>query len=320
MENILDHQEHVEVSIILPIHGEGPFLSETLLSIKNQDFCPSKFELIAILDRPSVKVANEINLYAEKNVNVKILKSTTPGIASALNLGIQNSRGKYLARIDSDDKMHESRLSTQYAVLESDGSLACVGTQITFINENNDVIGRSYYPTSARDIGNVLTYRNCLAHPSVMFKKSIFQDIEKYKIDFEGCEDYDLWLRLFNGNNIVNINIPLTDYRIWNLQVTQSRQSEILKKITKLRTNCYPVRPQKLKRGKAASRFIYCTEPARNLRSSLLIDRAFHSLKFQKGLKKLSVFLVNYVLALTLNPVKVTKFSLSYLKPRIRKS
>jgi glycosyltransferase involved in cell wall biosynthesis len=318
MENNLERRELIEISIILPIHGEGPFLSETLSSIKNQDFNSSRFELVAILDRPGTRVEQEIELYAEQNSNVNILKSSTPGIVSALNLGIKNSRGKYIARIDSDDKMHESRLSTQYAVLESDSSLACVGSQISFINENNDVIGTSHYPASPQDIGNVLTYRNCIAHPSVMFKKSIFQNIERYNIDFEGCEDYELWLRLFNGNNIVNINTPLTDYRIWGSQVTQSRQSEILKKITRLRVNCFSAQNQAYLQEKTFLRLIHFKQPSRKMLSSFLIDKAFHTLKFQRGLLKLSIFFVSYFFALALNPIKVTKFSFSYLKPRIR--
>jgi hypothetical protein len=79
----------------------------------------------------------------------------------------------------------------------------------------------SHFPTSAASISQLLKYVTTFAHPSVMFRKSRVVEVGGYREFYSFAEDYDLWLRLNRGNNLVNLPEVLTRYRIHDKQVSQ---------------------------------------------------------------------------------------------------
>jgi GT2 family glycosyltransferase len=53
-----------------------------------------------------------------------------------------------------------------------------------------------------------------VAHPTVMFRKNVFEQLGGYKTDFCFAEDLDLWLRWINaGHGIANLPQVLVQYR-----------------------------------------------------------------------------------------------------------
>ena len=210
------------VSVIIPVHGDAPYLISTIQSIQEQDF--KEFETLIILDRASEDIeryARDLTLSSE---NTKVFLSKLPGISQALNLGIRESSGELIARIDADDLMRKDRLSLQKAFLEKHPKVVCVGSQVTKINVDGIVIGKSNYPANNKEIARTLLFRNCLAHPSVMYRRSSIVEAGGYRPEFDGVEDYDLWLRLSMTGQIRNINARLTSYRVWENQITSKKK------------------------------------------------------------------------------------------------
>jgi hypothetical protein len=103
--------------------------------------------------------------------------------------------------------------------------VGAVGSQMTLINENNEVLGFTKYPHNHQQIIKLLEFQNCLGHPSVMFRRSVFEKVGGYRSQFTGAEDYDLWLRIAKVANLHNLADPLTRYRISNHQFTKRRES-----------------------------------------------------------------------------------------------
>lgn len=222
-----------EVSILMPVHGNAPFLKETIKSVEEQSLVD--FEFIIVLDRVADDTKTLLNEKAKLNHRIKMISSKSPGISSALNIGLNHCEGNYVARIDSDDLMHPQRLKLQKLYLDRHATIDCVGSQIIKINANSRTIGRSYLPEMPAEISDVLPFRNCIAHPSVMFRKSTIISIGGYRSEFDGCEDYDLWLRIDNGNNLKNMEIALTSYRIWPKQTTNKFSDDLLCKLKRAR-------------------------------------------------------------------------------------
>lgn len=222
-----------EVSILMPVHGNAPFLKETIKSVEEQSL--DNFEFIIILDRVGDATKTLLNEKAKLNHRIKIIRSKSPGISSALNFGLNHCESNYVARIDSDDLMHPQRLKLQKLYLDRHATIDCVGSQIIKINANSRTIGRSYLPEMPAEISDVLLFRNCIAHPSVMFRKSTVISIGGYRSEFDGCEDFDLWLRMDNGNNLKNMEIALTSYRIWPKQTTNIFSDDLLCKLKRTR-------------------------------------------------------------------------------------
>jgi glycosyltransferase involved in cell wall biosynthesis len=156
--------------------------------------------------------------------NFKVFVSKLPGISHALNLGIRESSGELIARIDADDLMRKDRLTLQNAFLEKHPEVVCVGSQVAKINVNEMVIGISCYPERNKQITKTLLFRNCIAHPSVMYRRSAILKVGGYRPEFDGVEDYDLWLRLSVTGQIRNLKTRLTSYRVWENQVTRKKK------------------------------------------------------------------------------------------------
>lgn len=190
------------VSVILPVHGDAPHLISTIESIRLQSL--EEFEVIIILDR----VSEEIETYARNLAldfeNFRVVVSKRPEISHALNTGIRKSFGEFIARIDADDLMRNDRLALQKNFLEQHEEVLCVGSQVTKINVSGLRIGRSSFPGSNKQITSTLLFRNCIAHPSVMYRRSSILEVNGYRPDFDGVEDYDLWLRLSMVGQIRN--------------------------------------------------------------------------------------------------------------------
>jgi glycosyltransferase involved in cell wall biosynthesis len=194
-----------------------------------------EFESVIILDRAS----KEIEAYARnltlESAKFKVVVSKKPGISHALNTGIRESSGEFIARIDADDVMHKDRLMLQKNFLEKNHAVVCVGSQVTKINIHGTRIGRSSYPVSNEQITSTLLFRNCIAHPSVMYRRSSFLEVGGYRPDFDGVEDYDLWLRLSLIGQIRNMKSTLTSYRVWDNQITRKNKHLIFENTRRVR-------------------------------------------------------------------------------------
>jgi glycosyltransferase involved in cell wall biosynthesis len=206
----------IDLSILIPIYGEAPYLEMTLESIKIQE--NPRFEVVVVLDRPSERQIDRTKALMSKFVGSKVLISPSTGISNALNFGLVNCLGTFIARIDSDDEMISQRLEIQMNFLERYPRISCVGTQVLKINSGGQIVGQSTYPTSNFWVRRILRLRNCVAHPATMYKRSDVLSIGGYRPQFDGVEDYDLWLRLIYVGQIANLEQPLTRYRIWDGQ------------------------------------------------------------------------------------------------------
>jgi len=226
-----------DISIVMPVHGDAIFFESALQScIESNDV---SIEILVVLDRPSTHTRELAKSYSLILSNIRVLESAIPGISAALNLGIQNACSEFIARLDSDDIMIPSRLKIQKAVLMNNSEIDCCGSQVVHINESNLHIRKSNYPLSPGDISSRLTYTNSLAHSAVMFRKSIVLALGGYRSIYDGAEDYDLWLRLNNEKNIINVPEYLTYFRIHENQSAQNSPELSILLCSKIRINAY---------------------------------------------------------------------------------
>ena len=195
----------------MPVHGSGRFLLQSIESY-NQFSIPES-TLVLILDRPDEQLLSIVK-DARLSKNSRILISPGSGIVDALNYGISNSQAEYIARLDSDDLLMAGRLQQQVDILDLNSGVICVGSQIELIDEDGQTIGFTRYPTSSKEISKRLQFQNCLAHPSVMFRRIFHSKTFLYRNIFTGAEDYDLWLQMSKLGEIINLEEKLTKYRV----------------------------------------------------------------------------------------------------------
>ncbi len=203
----------VDISVVIPLYGDAPWLHETLESILTQENIENiKLEIVVVLDRPTPIIVETLNLH--KSSRLRVLLSPGEGIVAALNFGVQNSNGRYIARIDADDFMDSKRLSLQYHFLESQKQVVVLGSQVNLISVDGSLISTSKYLTKSDDIRRVMKFECQISHPSTMFRKADFNAVGGYREFYTYAEDYDLWVRMMRRGDFVIFKEALTNYRI----------------------------------------------------------------------------------------------------------
>ena len=79
----------MQTSIVIPVHGECPFLLFALLSIENQDQLNQISACIVVLDREINSTITTLEEFVTKSkLLFRVLDSNEPGIVSSLNIGV----------------------------------------------------------------------------------------------------------------------------------------------------------------------------------------------------------------------------------------
>lgn len=186
------------VSIILPVRDAAATLPKALASILAQD--DPSWELV-LIDDGSTDGSHEVaNQMLGANRRFRLLRQGREGLVSALEAGLAVARAPFVARMDADDVMHPSRLSRQRAYLNEHPDVGVVGSLVQF---GGDCVAQTGYALhvewlnslcSPYDIALNRFIESPLAHPSVMFRRSLPELLGGYRSG-PFPEDYELWLR-----------------------------------------------------------------------------------------------------------------------------
>lgn len=210
------------VSVILPVYNECSFLQIAIDSIINQSY--SNIEIIIVNDGSTNPKVEEICF---KYINkIVYLKKQNGGVASALNYAINVAKGQYIARMDGDDISYPERIYKQVKFLEENKDIDICGTNYDCINENGRKIFNSNLPLVDSEIKLENIFQNSLCHPSIMFRREIFNNNLRYDENAK-AEDYELWLRLEKKVKFANLEERLIGYRYNAYGITKTNPEEI---------------------------------------------------------------------------------------------
>ena len=123
------------ISVILPVISKK-YLKESVDSILNQTY--KNFELIVILEKSNeqIEIENILNKYNDKRIII-IKNNKKLGLAKSLNIGVDKSKGKYIARMDSDDVSLENRLEIEYNYMEKHNDVDILSTNAEYFGNVN---------------------------------------------------------------------------------------------------------------------------------------------------------------------------------------
>ncbi len=212
-----------DISIILPAFNAALFIRNAIDSLLTQTF--TNFELIIINDGSTDDTKNIILSY--EDARIKYHENTSnKGLVYTLNKGIQLAKGQYIARMDSDDLCTPNRLALQKEFLDKSPQIAFTAAWIDFIDDNNNKINKAWEldrkTNTTKEIKKALLKQNCIAHPTIMGRKDIFQQYP-YQHNQKNIEDYDLWLRLIaDGHKIEKLKTVVLYYRLHEKSITHS--------------------------------------------------------------------------------------------------
>ncbi|QOV87972.1 glycosyltransferase family 2 protein [Humisphaera borealis] len=206
------------ISVLMPVYNAEEFVAETMDSILAQTF--RDFEFICINDGSKDGSLAVMQKYADRDSRVKIISRPNTGLVPALNEGLAASRGKYVARIDSDDLSAPERFDLQFTRMEAEPELVALGSNANAMDEYGNLLGSYDNPLTHEAIEKAhLLGMSSIHHPAVMFRPDAVRRVGGYRKETWPCEDYDLWMRLGEVGRLANLPQRLLTKRLMSSSI-----------------------------------------------------------------------------------------------------
>jgi glycosyltransferase involved in cell wall biosynthesis len=141
-------------------------------------------------------------------------KNPRIGRPQALNLGIKESKGDFIAILDADDVELSTRLEKSIEALTNNPEIDVVSGQYLKFGNWGESNKPSKMPTDSLAIRHSMSrFRNPIAHSTCMFRRSWIENLGGYSAEFQRCQDLELFLRGFKGSNYLILDEIFIKYR-----------------------------------------------------------------------------------------------------------
>lgn len=205
----------------MPVYNGQKYLEQSLCSILQQSF--ADFELLVIDDGSRDHTPLILQKFIENDPRVRVITQSNHGIVAALNRGVHESRGDYIARADSDDLCHRDRLRVQYEFMRQHAEAAMVCSSYYKLYPD----GLHTLQVLPSDHASLLRSQfkvNLIMHSSVMIRKHSLLEAGAYDEKWRHVEDYELWFRLAQKGRLASIEFPLSTLRVHDASVSAVRE------------------------------------------------------------------------------------------------
>ena len=198
------------VSIITPLYDAGVYIAETIESVIHQEF--TDWEYLIVDDCSTDNGPAIAEKYAATDSRIRVIQlQENAGAGVSRNAGIEASRGRFIAFLDSDDKWLPSKLSRH----------------LDFMKTNDVPFSFTDYILTAEDgtdLGHIVRCRKTLSYRRQLKTNYVGCSTVVIDTDFYGKryfpeirkrQDFGLWLELLkSGPPALGFSEALTVYRV----------------------------------------------------------------------------------------------------------
>lgn len=226
-------------SVIIPSYNHAAYIGEAIRSVLSQT--EPDLELILVDDGSTDDSLNGISHFSDPRL--KLFTQTNQGAHAAINRGMREASGEYLAILNSDDAYHPDRLKQTSAILDADPQVGFVGSYIEII----DSVGRSLgvkhgfndcppwlleFPERSfrggTDLKSALLTENYWSTTSnFVYRREAYEQIGDYR-PLRYTHDWDYALRLARSARMVLLPEPLIRYRIHPTNTIRENQAAMI--------------------------------------------------------------------------------------------
>ncbi len=214
-----------KVSVIIPSYNHAQFIGQAVKSILNQS--EQNFEIIIVDDGST----DDTLAYLIKldDSRIRIFAQENRGAHTAINRGIAEAKGDYLAILNSDDVYHPRRLEKLLTVLEQNPNVGLVGSYIEVISGDGKRLGIKHgykdlepWPLpntkksfrSTDDARGVLLTENFYATTSnFVFRRELYEQVGSFR-SLRYTHDWDFLLRSALVTHLEMVPETLLQYRV----------------------------------------------------------------------------------------------------------
>lgn len=205
------------VSIVIPTYNRAHCLGRAVRSVLAQDF--DDWELIIVNDG-STDSTKDLLGRLQGIVGDRLIRIETAngGVSKARNAGVARASGEWIAFLDSDDVWLPHKIGFQLQVAEAQQAEMVFTDHFEFTDRSGVIRTSHEFPDdmcSGVIYPQLLEVRcNVITCPSVLLRRSVFEEIGGFDEGMKICEDIDLWRRAARARNVAAIRLALTGVHI----------------------------------------------------------------------------------------------------------
>lgn len=215
------------ISVIMPAYNAERFVGEAIQSILNQSF--RDFEIIMVDDGSTDRTVEIALNYGKQDSRLRVIVAEHGGVSRAINVGVDQAKYNWIARMDADDIALPHRLERQFSMVRSNPKVVAWGTYAYHISEKGRLLGLLKVGATT-ETEFYAQWRGGkpihLIHPTALIEKKALIRAAGYNPLFDSCEDLEFFYRLSSLGLILAIPEPLLLYRIHGSSNTVRRFSE----------------------------------------------------------------------------------------------
>lgn len=174
------------ISVVIPCYNYGQFIEETVDTVLQSTL--QDLEIIIVNDGSDDPATLQV-LQHLGGKGIRIIHQPNQGIPRALNHGISEARGKYIYRLDADDRIHPTLLEKEAAVLEAEPGIGFVTCYL-------QCFGTEDWSWTPPPFSKKLLLENNIVIGNSMFRKAAFEQANGFDEELSGYEDWEFWIHL----------------------------------------------------------------------------------------------------------------------------
>lgn len=237
-----------DISIVVSNFNNARYLGAFFESILHSSVLPR--ELIVVEDGSTDNSLEIITPYLVHPFIRLIRLDHNIGFANALNLGVQASTAKYIARVDPDDILLPDRLETQYRYMEENPGVTVLGGNVIYFHceTGNDIFRSNFLPHHRQILAAYRAGDHGIQHPTVLVRGDVFRKYAYQQENFP-AEDYDVFARMIHdGHTFANLLQPVNRMRIHAGSVSAHLTFDTINKTFALRDKIFGMKSGLLRR------------------------------------------------------------------------
>lgn len=212
------------VSIVMPAYNSSNFIEESINSVLIQSY--KNIELIIIDDFSTDCTSSILKRLEDVDDRITVINLTkNEGVANARNIGIDISRGEFIAFIDSDDIWDKNKIAVQIAFMKQNDCKFSYGEYKPFsVGPKGFLFKKSRLPPERLSYNDLISNGNPIGASTTMLEKYYIGSLRFEKV---GHEDFLFWLDFLKKNNLEALKFgsthPLVLYRLHNSSLSSSK-------------------------------------------------------------------------------------------------
>ncbi|MBN1830333.1 MAG: glycosyltransferase, partial [Deltaproteobacteria bacterium] len=218
------------VSVVMPAYNHEKFIIPAVESVRDQSF--KNWELLIVDDGSTDETGSKAD--GLSGGPIRVFHQENSGTASALNRGLAEARGQYIAILNSDDAYHPKRFERLIEAMNGNpGALLALSTVRLIDGQGEQIVAgrevkwlaaaREFYRNSGNFFLSVLRDNFTCTSSNFLFRRELLDRIGPFR-DFRYANDLDFLFRALSIAPPVFADEELLSYRIHEANTLRERK------------------------------------------------------------------------------------------------